>query len=163
VNNPHDAKKQVDMRKIIGFLFLTLVLALPHRSEAQQINGQTFRFPNGKTEWSDTVYKKILTKQMAKEGMSSVLIGIRYKLIKSSDEGSLYAIEVTNKSPDSKVKFRVVEKKNQDAYTVSLDPKQTKVFQKLYLRTGTIDAQNIDNANSGYLNQLLDEMDEPRY
>jgi hypothetical protein len=44
-----------------------------------------------------------------------------------------------------------------------LDPKQTKVIQKLYLRSNNIDSQNLDNANSAYLNQLFDEMEETRY
>jgi hypothetical protein len=151
------------MKKTLIFLFVMVSLSAFSQAEAQQVNGETFTFPNGKTEWSDTVYKKVLTKEMAKDGKKAVPIGIRYKFIKSVDEGNWYAIEISNKSADSKIKFRVVEKHNQDAYTVTLEPKQTKVFQKLYLRTGKIEAQNVDNANSGYLNQLLDEMDETRY
>jgi hypothetical protein len=133
------------------------------RADGQQVNGQTFSFPNGKGEWSDTVYKKLLTKEMAKEGVKAVPIGIRYKFIKSVEEGNWYAIEISNRSTETKVKFRVVEKHNQDAYTVSLDPKQTKVIRKLYLRSNNIDSQNQDNANSAYLNQLFDEMEETRY
>ncbi|MCX6247170.1 MAG: hypothetical protein NTW10_05505 [Bacteroidetes bacterium] len=151
------------MKKILFLLSVTVCLISYSRVDAQKVNGQTFSFPNGKTEWSDTVYKKVLTKEMAKEGLKAVPIGIRYKFVKSVDEGNWYAIEISNISADSKVKFRVVEKNNQEAYTVSLEPKQTKVIQKLYLRTSTMDAQNQDNTNSGYLNQLLDEMDETRY
>jgi hypothetical protein len=151
------------MKKILFLLSVTVCLISFSKADAQKVNGQTFSFPNGKTEWSDTVYKKVLTKEMAKEGLKAVPIGIRYKFIKSVDEGNWYAIEISNISTDAKVKFRVVEKNNQEAYTVSLDPKQTKVIQKLYLRTATMDAQNQDNTNSGYLNQLLDEMDETRY
>jgi len=133
------------------------------RADGQQVNGQTFSFPKGKTEWSDTVYKKLLTKEMVREGLRAVPIGIRYKFIKSVEEGNWYAIEISNISADTKVKFRVVEKHNQDAYTVSLDPKQTKVIRKLYLRPNKINSQNLDDANSAYLNQLFDEMEETRY
>jgi CRISPR/Cas system-associated exonuclease Cas4 (RecB family) len=133
------------------------------QTEGQNVNGQTFSFPKGKGEWSDTIYKKLLTKEMAKEGLKAVPVGIRYKFIKSVEEGNWYAIEISNRSAETKVKFRVVEKHNQNAYSVSLDPKQTKVIQKLYLKSNKIDSQNMDDANSAYLNQLLDEMEEPRY
>jgi CRISPR/Cas system-associated exonuclease Cas4 (RecB family) len=151
------------MKKILFFISVTLSMTAFSRADAQQVNGQTFSFPKGKTEWSDTIYKKLLTKEMAKEGLKAVPIGIRYKFIKSVEEGNWYAIEISNQSPDAKVKFRVVEKHNQNAYTVSLDPKQTKVIRKLYLRSNKIDSQNLDDANSAYLNQLFDEMDETRY
>jgi hypothetical protein len=151
------------MKKIFLLLSVAACLFSVSRIEAQQINGESFTFPNGKTEWSDTVYKKVLTKEMQKEGQSAVLVGIRYKFVKSVEEGNWYAIEISNKSTESRLKFRVVEKRNQDAYTVTLDPKQTKVIQKLYLKSGKIDAQNQDNANSGYINQLMEEMDETRY
>jgi len=151
------------MKKILFFLFISLCVMIFSRADGQKVNGQTFSFPNGKTEWSDTIHKKLLTKEMAKEGLKAVPIGIRYKFIKSVEEGNWYAIEITNRSPDTKVKFRVVEKHNQDAYTIRLDPKQTKVIQKLYLRPGKLDSENTDDANSAYLNQLLDEMDETRY
>ena len=133
------------------------------QTEGQNVNGQTFSFPKGKGEWSDTIYKKLLTKEMAKEGLKAVPVGIRYKFIKSVEEGNWYAIEISNRSAETKVKFRVVEKHNQNAYSVSLDPKQTKVIQKLYLKSNKIDSQNMDDANSAYQNQLLDEMEEPRY
>ena len=151
------------MNKILFSLFVTLSMMAFSRADGQQVNGQTFSFPKGKTEWSDTVYKKLLTKEMVREGLRAVPIGIRYKFIKSVEEGNWYAIEISNISADTKVKFRVVEKHNQDAYTVSLDPKQTKVIRKLYLRSNKIDSQNLDDANSAYLNQLFDEMDETRY
>ena len=151
------------MNKILFFLCVAICMITFNRAEGQQVNGQTFSFPNGKGEWSDTVYKKLLTKEMAKEGLKAVPIGIRYKFIKSVEEGNWYAIEISNNSSDTKIKFRVVEKHNQDAYTVSLYPKQTKVIQKLYLKSGNVDSQNLDNANSAYLNQLFDEMEEPRY
>ena len=151
------------MKKILFFLSIILSIMAFSRADGQQVNGQTFSFPNGKGEWSDTIHKKLLTKEMAKEGLKAVPIGIRYKFIKSEEEGNWYAIEISNRSADTKVKFRVVEKHNQDAYTVNLDPKQTKVIQKLYLRSNKIDSQNLDNANSAYLNQLFDEMEETRY
>jgi len=151
------------MNKILFSLFVTLSMMAFSRADGQQVNGQTFSFPKGKTEWSDTVYKKLLTKEMVREGLRAVPIGIRYKFIKSVEEGNWYAIEISNISADTKVKFRVVEKHNQDAYTVSLDPKQTKVIRKLYLRPNKINSQNLDDANSAYLNQLFDEMEETRY
>jgi CRISPR/Cas system-associated exonuclease Cas4 (RecB family) len=133
------------------------------QADGQQVNGQTFNFPKGKGEWSDTIYKKLLTKDMAKEGLKAVPIGIRYKFVKSVEEGNWYAIEISNRSADTKIKFRVVEKHNQDAYTVRLDPKQTKVIQKLYMRSKKMNQQNIEDANDDYLNQLFDEMEETRY
>ena len=151
------------MKKILFFLSVTFFLMAFSRADAQQVNGQIFNFPNGKTEWSDTVYKKLLTKEMAKEGLKAVPVGIRYKFIKSDEDGNWYAIEISNLSADTKVKFRVVEKHNQAAYTVSLEQKQTKVIQKFYLRSNKTETQNQDNANSTYLNQLYDEMDETRY
>jgi CRISPR/Cas system-associated exonuclease Cas4 (RecB family) len=100
---------------------------------------------------------------MAKAGLKAVPITIRYKFMNSVDEGNWYSIEISNRSADTKIKFRVVEKHNQDAYTIRLDPKQTKVIRKLYLKSKAVDSQNLDNANSEYLDQLFDEMDEPRY
>jgi CRISPR/Cas system-associated exonuclease Cas4 (RecB family) len=151
------------MKKILFFLSIILSVVAFFQADGQQVNGQIFSFPNGKSEWSDTVYKKLLTKELARDGLKAVPIGIRYKFIKSVEEGNWYAIEISNRSADTKIKFRVVEKHNQDAYTVSLDPKQTKVIQKLYLKSNKIDSQNLDNANSAYLNQLFDEMEETRY
>jgi CRISPR/Cas system-associated exonuclease Cas4 (RecB family) len=133
------------------------------RANGQKVNGQAFSFPNGKGEWSDTIHKKLLTKDMAKAGLKAVPITIRYKFMNSVDEGNWYSIEISNRSADTKIKFRVVEKHNQDAYTIRLDPKQTKVIRKLYLKSKAVDSQNLDNANSEYLDQLFDEMDEPRY
>ena len=151
------------MKKILFLLSFTLCMMAFSRADGQRVNGQTFSFPKGKGEWSDTIYKKLLTKVMAKEGLKAIPIGIRYKFIKSVEEGNWYAIEISNMSADTKVKFRVVEKHNQDAYTVRLDPKQSKVIQKLYVRSKKVDQQNIEDANDAYLNQLFDEMEEPRY
>jgi len=151
------------MKKILFLIFITLSMMAFSQSNGQKVNGQTFSFPKGKTEWSDTIHKNLLTKEMAKEGLKAVPIGIRYKFVKSVEEGNWYAIEISNRSADTKIKFRVVEKHNQDAYTVRLDPKQTKVIQKLYLRSNKINSQDLEGANDTYLNQLLDEMEEPRY
>lgn len=151
------------MKNVLFLLSFLISLAAFSQADGQKLNGQTFSFPNGKTEWSDTVYKKLLTKEMVKEGTKAVTIGIRYKFVKSVEEGNWYAIEITNKSTDTKIKFRVVEKHNQDAYTIRLDPKQTKEIQKLYLKSKTADSQNLENANDSYLNQLFDEMEELRY
>ena len=151
------------MKKILFLISFLISLAAFSQADGQKLNGQTFTFPKGKTECSDTIYKKLLTKEMAKEGLKAVPIGIRYKFVKTVEEGNWYAIEITNKSTEAKIKFRVVEKHNQNAYTIHLDPKQTKVIQKLYLKSKTADSQNLDNANDSYLNQLFDEMEEPRY
>lgn len=151
------------MKRILLILVLILNLMSFSIVQGQKVNGQTFKFPNGKGEWSDTVYKKLLTKEMAKEGHKAVPIAIRYKFMNSVEEGNWYSIEITNRSTDTKIKFRVVEKRNQDAYTVRLDPRQTKVIRKLYQRSKELDSQNLDDANSAYLNQLFDEMDETRY
>jgi hypothetical protein len=151
------------MKKFLFFLSLIVSISAFSQAKGQKVNGQTFSFPKGKTEWSDTIFKKLLTKEMAKEKIMAVPIAIRYKLLKSVDEGNWYAIEITNLSAVTKIKFRVVEKRNQDAYTIKLDPKQAKVISKLYLRSNRTNAQDLDNENDSYLNQLLDEMDEPRY
>ena len=132
-------------------------------ADGQQVNGQVFSFSKGKTEWSDTIFKKLRTKEMVKEGQKAVPIGIRYKFIKSVEEGNWYAIEIFNMSADTKIKFRVVEKHNQDAYTVKLNPKQTKVIEKLYLRSGKSDQKDMDDMNTDYLDKLLDEMQDTRY
>jgi len=103
---------------------------------SQQMNGQTFTFPKGKTEWSDTVFRKLRTEKMAKEGIPSVLIAIRYKLVKETGEGKWYEIEVGNKSTVTKIKFNVRSGRDQEVYTVRLDPGEIKVFRKFYWRAG---------------------------
>jgi hypothetical protein len=151
------------MKKILFFLSVTLCLMTFSRVNGQQVNGQAFSFPNGKTEWSDTIYKKLLTKEMAKEGLAAVPVGIRFKFIRSVEEGNWYAVEVTNKSPDTKVEFKVVSKRDGDVYTVRLDPNQSKIIQKLYVRSNKAEQQYIEGASDDYLNQLFDEMQETRY
>jgi len=151
------------MKKVLFFLSFIISLAAFSQADGQKINGQTLSFPRGKTEWSDTIHKNMLTKEMAKEGLKAVPIGIRYKFIKSVEEGNWYIIEITNNSPETKIRFRVIEKNHLNAYTMKLDPKQTKVIEKLYLKPKALEAQNLDNANDSYLNQLYDEMEELRY
>jgi hypothetical protein len=151
------------MKKIFlwaGLAFLALVY---FHANGQQVNGKPFSFPNGKTEWSDTVYKKLLTKQMSKNGVRPVVIGIRYKYVKSADEGNWYEIEITNTSPETKVKFKVSSNHNQDNYTVRLDPRQTKVIDKLYWRAKSTNAGETKVSEGDYINPLFDEVLEERY
>lgn len=101
----------------------------------QQLNGQAFVFKKGKQEWSDTVYKKLLTKEMAKKGKKPVLLAIRYKYERAEEQGNWYQIEITNKSNTEKVKFDVSSSHRQELFTVKLDPNETKIFKKLYYRS----------------------------
>jgi len=131
---------------IVIFAFAIAVLGFSPLI-GQQLNGQPFTFKKGKTEWSDTIYKKLLTKKMSKEGLKPVLLAIRYKLDRKVEEGNWYQIEITNKSHDTKIKFNVSSSHNQDVFTVKLAPSQTKVIKKLYYKTkslGTDDMQDND-------------------
>jgi hypothetical protein len=119
------------MTRIQLFLTLAISLIVLENVKSQNVNGQAFSFPAGKTEWSDTIYKKLRTKKMAKDGMAPVLLAIRYKVIKQEKRELWYDLEITNKSPDTKVKFKVAMNHNQDAFTVKLGPNQTRVIEKL--------------------------------
>jgi hypothetical protein len=99
---------------------------------------------------------------MAKKGIRPVEIGIRYKFVNSVNEGNWYEIEITNKSPDTKIKFRVSSTNNQDNYTVRLDPKQTKVIDKLYWHSNTA-AKGLTDTDGDSINPLFDEILEERY
>jgi hypothetical protein len=150
------------MKKKIFLLMIAFGMLAYFHVNGQKVNGKPFSFPKGKTEWSDTVYKKLLTKQMAKKGIRPVEIGIRYKFVNSVNEGNWYEIEITNKSPDTKIKFRVSSTNNQDNYTVRLDPKQTKVIDKLYWHSNTA-AKGLTDTDGDSINPLFDEILEERY
>jgi hypothetical protein len=100
---------------------------------------------------------------MARKSIKPVMIGIRYKFVKSVDEGNLYEIEITNKSPQTKIKFKVSANHNQDNYTVRLDPKQTKVIERLYWRPNVINTQGVTDTDGDYINPLFDEILQERY
>jgi|WetSurMetagenome_2_1015567.scaffolds.fasta_scaffold451827_1 hypothetical protein len=145
------------MKKV--FLISALVIIIIGKSplSGQQLNGQKFTFQKGKTEWSDTIYKKLLTKKMAKEGQKAVLLAIRYKLDRVVDEGNWYQIEITNKSHVTKVKFDVSSSHNQDVFTVKLNPDQTRIFKKLYYKRITLGTENTqDNENEFYISPYED-------
>ena len=103
-------------------------------ANAQQVNGQALNFPKGKADWSDTVYKQLQTKKMAKEGIHAVPMTIRYKFIKKLDDGLIYQIEFTNKSHETPVKFNVTSNHRMDVFTIKLKPGQSKVVEKKYWR-----------------------------
>jgi hypothetical protein len=119
------------MNKIGTSILLILCITFSGITKAQKLNGQALSFPNGKSEWSDTVYKKLRTKKMAKEGINAVTLAVRYKVVKQENSQLWYDLEITNKSPETKVKFKVSYNHNQDSFTVKLDPKQTKVIERL--------------------------------
>jgi len=151
------------MKKIIFLFLITIGMLANIPVEGQKVNGKTFSFPRGKAEWSDTVFKKLLTKEMAKKSIKPVVIGIRYKFVKSVDEGNWYEIEITNKSPQTKIKFKVSSNHNQDNYTVRLDPKQTKVIERLYWRPNIMNTQGVTDTDGDYINPLFDEILQERY
>ena len=115
---------------VIMFIGVTSVIG-------QQLNGQAFVFKKGNQDWSDTVYKKLLTKEMARKGKQSVLLAIRYKYERTVEQGNWYQIEITNKSKTEKVKFDVSSSHRQELFTVKLNPNETKVFKRLYYRSQT--------------------------
>ncbi|MCX6244825.1 MAG: hypothetical protein NTU98_08985 [Bacteroidetes bacterium] len=151
------------MKKSLFLALFALIVLACLQVDGQKVNGKPFSFPNGKTEWSDTVYKKLLTKQMAKNGLSPVVLGIRYKFVNAANEGNWYEIEITNTSPETKVKFKVSSNHNQDNYTIRLDPKQTKVIDKLYWHSKSMLTQEANNNEGEYINPLFDEILEERY
>ncbi len=106
--------------------FIMMLLFTVH---GQQVNGQKVHFPDGKENWSDTIYKKLLTKEMKKQGLKPVLLGIRVKIVNQTSSGKWYNMEITNKSADEKVKFDIVNHKN--VFTVKLKPQQTRIVELL--------------------------------
>jgi len=152
------------MKKIVSLLVIAIVTLAFFHVNGQTVNGKPFSFPKGKTEWSDTIYKKLLTKEMADKGTTAVLIAIRYKFVKSVPEGNIYQIEITNKSKETKIKFKVISNKSQDKFTVELDPLQTKVLEKLYWKSSMVNAQGLPDPEGEYINPLLDELNsQERY
>ena len=129
------------------FLFLGIWIFPFNYANGQKLNGQSFSFPKGKTEWSDTIYRRLLTKKMKKDGQQPVLMAFRYKMIKDTNEGQWYEIEITNKSKITKIKFKVTSRNNEDIYTVRLDPMETKEIQKFYwkVRPGSAAIQEGDD------------------
>jgi hypothetical protein len=119
--------------KKIAVMLPALIMVLIFTVHGQQVNGQKVSFPKGKDNWSDTIFKKLLTKQMKKAGDKPVMLGIRVKLVNESSYGKWYDMEITNKSNDQKVKFDISNR--QDTYTVKLKPHQAKVVELLNLNT----------------------------
>ena len=112
----------------------------------------------GKAEWSDTLYKKLRTKQMVKDSVGAVLLAIRYKFVKEIETGKWYEIEITSKSPDTKVKFKVRSGRNQEVFTVKLNPGQTKNIRKFYWTTGQKNAASPDREDKDYIYYPLEEL-----
>ena len=146
------------MKKIILIFAFAIAFLSFSPLIGQQINGQAFTFKKGKTEWSDTIYKKLLTKKMAKDGKKAVLIAIRYKFDRTVDEGTWYQIEITNKSKTEKIKFNVASRRNQDVFTVKLNPDQTQTFKKLYYRSRTVDQQDNQDTDADYIISPFEEI-----
>ena len=126
------------MKKIVLIFAVTITMMGMSPLIGQQLNGEHFTFRKGKTDWSDTIYKKLMTKKMAKEGQKPVLLAIRYKFDRTVEQGNWYQIEITNKSKDTKIKFNVSSSHNRDIFTVKLNPNQTKVIKKLYYKSSTL-------------------------
>ena len=106
-----------------------MVMILIFTVNGQQVNGQKVNFPKGKENWSDTIFKKLLTKEMKKDGLKPVLLGIRVKIVNQTAAEKWYNMEITNKSGDQKVKFDISNRKS--VLTVKLKPHQTKVVELL--------------------------------
>ncbi|MDP4282404.1 MAG: hypothetical protein Q8867_09695, partial [Bacteroidota bacterium] len=109
-------------------------------------------------EWSDTLFRRLLTKQMAKEGIHPVLIAIRCKFLNKEAEGSWYQIEITNKSKDTKIRFNVHASHGQDIYTVKLTPGQTRTFRKFYWRQNVLNPNGISQEDDELYDPLLEEL-----
>jgi hypothetical protein len=146
------------MKKLILIFAFIIILLGVFPAFAQQINGQRFTFKNGNTEWSDTIYKKLLTKKMAKEGQKPVLLGIRYKSDKVVDEGKWYLIEITNKSKSEKVKFNVATSHSQEIFPIKLGPGETKVIKKLYYKNTNLNASGHQDDDYDYLISPYEEI-----
>ena len=136
------------MKSLSTGVFILICLVISENLSGQQLNGDKFCFPKGKTEWSDTIFKKLRTKQMVKENVGAVLLAIRYKIDKEIDTGKWYKIEITNKSAETKVKFKVKSGRNQEVFTVKLNPGQTRIIQKFYwkvMQIGPVDPTKEDS------------------
>jgi hypothetical protein len=119
-------------------LFMVLIFTV----NGQQVNGQKVNFPKGKENWSDTIYKKLLTKEMKKDGIKAVLLGIRVKIVNESSAGKWYNMEITNMSDIQKVKFDISNHKN--VFTVKLKPHQSKTVEFLNWITQKTDSGTDD-------------------
>jgi hypothetical protein len=150
------------MKKHAFILVMAFFLVMSGTLKCQQLNGQTFNFSKGKKEWSDTVYKKLRTKDMVKKGTPAVLLGIRYRYLSTVEAGNWYEIEISNKSADTKVKFNVSSGKDQEVYTVRLDPKQTKVIRKLYWQSRPMGTRTTPSDDNEYLSYPLEDIIENR-
>jgi hypothetical protein len=126
------------MKNLPTGIIILICLIISQNLFGQHLNGEKFSFPKGKSEWSDTIYKKLRTKKMVKEGVGAVLLAIRYKFEKEIETGKWYEIEITNKSHDTKVKFKFKSGHNQEVLTVKLNPDQTKIIRKFYWTSGHI-------------------------
>ena len=146
------------MKKIVLILAFSITMIGISPLIGQQLNGQHFTFTKGKTDWSDTIYKKLLTKKMAKDGQKPVLLAIRYKFDRTVEEGNWYQIEITNKSKDQKIKFDVTASHNQEVYTVKLNPNQTKIFKKLYYRSKIIGQEGMQDTDDNILISPFEEI-----
>lgn len=129
--------------KTIKVLILILAIALAAGSaNAQKLNGENIKFPNGNREWSDTIFKKMLTAEMKEKGQKSVLLAIRVKILDETQSGRLYNLEITNKSDQQKVSFDIVNQNN--ITPVRLKPGQTRVFEMLKWTVRTSDITPAD-------------------
>ncbi|MCK9203662.1 MAG: hypothetical protein M0P58_04390 [Bacteroidales bacterium] len=138
------------MKKVFSSLLLILCLAAFSQVNGQKVNGNSFSFPEGKNAWSDTVFRKLQTKDMKDNNIQPVPLALRYKFLKQFSDGFRYAIEITNMSPDIKIKFRVTSKKGGESYTIRLDPRQTKVFKKSHWRANPNVSHGVSDRDSDY-------------
>ncbi len=147
-----------------GIFFIAIICLITSLTiKGQQLNGQSFTFSKGKTDWSDTIFRKLRTKEMIKAGEKAVLLAIRYRFVKEVDTGKWYEIEITNKSPETKVKFKVNSGRNQESYMVKLSPGETKSIQKLYWTEKRAGSTVTPEEGNEYLSYPLEDIIENRW
>jgi len=121
------------MKRSLVLLTIFLSLMALTRVYGQKVNGRSFIFPEGKKSWSDTLFRKLQTKQMADQNIQPVLLGIRYRYVKPLADGFQYDVEIINTSPVTKLKFKVVSKRGMESFTIRLKPGEARIFHRTYL------------------------------
>ena len=144
------------MQKTVFITLFTAGMMIFGTVSAQRLNGEVFTFRAGKYEWSDTVHKKLLTKEMAKTGAKPVPLAIRYKMLKKVEDGKWYRLEITNESKDTKIKFKVSSNHSQELYSIKLNPGQTKLIEKFALNRNTLET-TLPGEEDEYNDLFLDE------
>jgi len=119
------------MRKSIFAVLVILFSGLSLQVLGQSCGGQTFRFPNGTTDWSNPIEKNLQSVKMDKKGISPIPLVFRIKLQKRVTMGKWYFVEITNNSSEYSIQFTLqASGVNQDKYVIKLKPGETKVYEK---------------------------------